>query len=156
MKEFVLRNFQYNAWANDAACASIETLALGAPQRERALKLLGHLLSAGALWRSRILGEDVRGRDVWPVLTLEECRTYAATEASAWSKYLAGISDADIESSIEYSNIKGDSFKNQLADILLHAANHGTYHRGQVALLVREADGKPAVTDFIAFARLHP
>jgi uncharacterized damage-inducible protein DinB len=156
MKESVLRNFQYNAWANEAACASIETLALGAPHRERALKLLGHVLAAGALWRSRILGEDVRGRDVWPVLTLEECRAYVAAEACAWLNYLAGISDADIERPIEYSNIKGDPFKNQLADILQHAANHGTYHRGQIALLVREADGKPAVTDFIAFARLNP
>jgi uncharacterized damage-inducible protein DinB len=38
-------------------------------------------------------------------------------------------------------------------DILLHVALHGSYHRGQVALLVREAANKPAPTDYIGFVR---
>ena len=36
---------------------------------------------------------------------------------------------------------------------LQHLANHGTYHRGQVATLLRQLGVKPVSTDLIAFYR---
>jgi uncharacterized damage-inducible protein DinB len=38
-----------------------------------------------------------------------------------------------------------------LAHLLQHLANHSTYHRGQVALMIRQLAAKPLATDFAMF-----
>ena len=38
-----------------------------------------------------------------------------------------------------------------LALLMQHVANHSTYHRGQVALMMRQLAGKPLSTDFAMF-----
>jgi uncharacterized damage-inducible protein DinB len=38
-----------------------------------------------------------------------------------------------------------------LANLMQHLANHSTYHRGQVALMLRQLDAKPMATDFHLF-----
>jgi uncharacterized damage-inducible protein DinB len=38
-----------------------------------------------------------------------------------------------------------------LAHLMQHVANHSTYHRGQVALMLRQLGAEPAATDFHVF-----
>jgi uncharacterized damage-inducible protein DinB len=38
-----------------------------------------------------------------------------------------------------------------LAHLMQHLANHSTYHRGQVALMMRQIDAEPLATDFHVF-----
>jgi uncharacterized damage-inducible protein DinB len=38
-----------------------------------------------------------------------------------------------------------------LANLMQHLANHSTYHRGQVARMIRQLDAKPPATDFHLF-----
>jgi len=45
------------------------------------------------------------------------------------------------------------AFRSRVEDILLHVVLHGCYHRGQVAIALREAGAEPSATDFIAFVR---
>jgi len=39
----------------------------------------------------------------------------------------------------------------RLAYLMQHVANHSTYHRGQVALMMRQLDAEPVTTDFHVF-----
>ena len=39
----------------------------------------------------------------------------------------------------------------RLAHLMQHVANHSTYHRGQVALMMRQLGSEPAATDFHVF-----
>jgi len=39
----------------------------------------------------------------------------------------------------------------RLAHLMQHLANHSTYHRGQVALMMRQLDAEPLATDFHEF-----
>lgn len=39
----------------------------------------------------------------------------------------------------------------RLAHLMQHMANHSTYHRGQVSLMMRQIGAQPAATDFHAF-----
>ena len=39
----------------------------------------------------------------------------------------------------------------RLSHLMQHLANHSTYHRGQVALMMRQLDAKPVATDFHVF-----
>jgi uncharacterized damage-inducible protein DinB len=52
---------------------------------------------------------------------------------------------------IEYKNLKGDAFAKPVWEILLHVVNHGTYHRGQIAAMLRQLGHVPPSTDFIYF-----
>jgi uncharacterized damage-inducible protein DinB len=39
----------------------------------------------------------------------------------------------------------------RLVHLMQHLANHSTYHRGQVALMMRQLDAEPVATDFHVF-----
>jgi uncharacterized damage-inducible protein DinB len=38
-----------------------------------------------------------------------------------------------------------------LANLMQHLANHSTYHRGQIVLMMRQLDAEPLATDFHVF-----
>lgn len=42
-----------------------------------------------------------------------------------------------------------------LAHLMQHMANHSTYHRGQVSLMMRQLDAEPVATDFARFLLMH-
>lgn len=39
----------------------------------------------------------------------------------------------------------------RLVHLMQHLANHSTYHRGQIALMMRQLDAAPLATDFHVF-----
>ena len=41
--------------------------------------------------------------------------------------------------------------QNSLASLMQYLANHSTYHRGQVGVMIRQLDAKPVATDFHLF-----
>ena len=45
----------------------------------------------------------------------------------------------NLVSVVVYRNSRGERFERSLHDVLDHVANHGTHHRGQIVLLLRQA-----------------
>jgi uncharacterized damage-inducible protein DinB len=93
---------------------------------------------------------------VWPALDLDACSTLAQANHAEFSALLASLDHSALEADVPYTNSAGIAFRTSRLDILLHVALHGCYHRGQVALTLREAGVEPAPTDYIAFARGAP
>ena len=152
MRQLLERLAAHLAWADDRALASLEV----APEPPaEALALLGHVLAAEHVWLRRIAGEPAVV-PVWPSLRLAECRALAAKNREELISRIAATDDADLERPVRYVNSAGAEFTNTVADILTHVCLHGTYHRGQVALLVRRAGAEPRATDYIAFIRGAP
>jgi len=145
------------AWADARVLGGLRDSPGGDP---RALELFAHVLGAEHVWLSRIRGAEPRVA-VWPTLTLEACANLAAENAAGLRAVLdeaaaAGDGASGLQREVAYVNSAGRAFRSTRADILLHAALHGSYHRGQVALLVRQSGGVPASTDYIALARGAP
>jgi uncharacterized damage-inducible protein DinB len=137
------------AWADEAALAALRD----APGSDtRGLAFYSHVLGAEATWLARILGHpsDVA---VWPTLALDEAAALAARNAADFRTLIAPLTDSDLTREIQYRNSAGQEFRSMLEDILLHVALHGSYHRGQISLIVRGGSGEPAATDYIAFVR---
>jgi uncharacterized damage-inducible protein DinB len=137
------------AWADEAALAALRD----APGSDtRGLAFYSHVLGAEATWLARILGHpsDVA---VWPTLALDEAAALAARNAADFRTLIAPVTDSDLTREIQYRNSAGQEFRSMLEDILLHVALHGSYHRGQISLIVRGGGGEPAATDYIAFVR---
>ena len=139
-------------WADSAVLAALRE-APGTDQR--ALTLYAHVVGAEAVWIARIAGRtpDVA---VWPTLSLEEAGSLARRNADELMALTASSTPDDFAREIEYRNSAGVQFRSTLEDILLHVALHGSYHRGQVSLVIRDGGGEPAPTDYIAYIRGAP
>ncbi len=67
-------------------------------------------------------------------------------------RFTAGDFDS-LNTQPNYKNLKGSLFETLLSDILAHMVNHGSYHRGQIASLIKKSGGEPAGTDYIGYVR---
>jgi len=139
-------------WADAAA---LEALRRSSGSDTRALTIYSHVLGAEAVWLARLAGRpsDVA---VWPILSLEQAASLAERNAAELDAPLVSLSPDDLGREIDYRTSDGRAFRSSIEDILLHVALHGSYHRGQIALLIRGGGGEPASTDYIAFIRGAP
>ncbi|HEY4219377.1 MAG TPA: DinB family protein [Gemmatimonadaceae bacterium] len=143
--------FDHVAWADTQARAAIDTLPAGSPERTQAVRLYSHIAAAEHVWLARLEGRTP-AHAIWPDLTLDAAAALAAESAAGLRAMAAHGPDALMQE-VEYRNSTGKAFRNTVADVLTHVALHGSYHRGQIALLTRQGGGAPAITDYIAFVR---
>jgi len=148
--DYFKRLFTYNDWANQRY---LDTFASMEEIPERLKLLLTHTLVAQQLWLSRLKGDSSQGLDIWEVQSLEQMRAVSAESSKELMDYLKACEPNDIDCLCNYNNTKGVPFKTPVGDIIIHVANHGTYHRPQLATLLRQMDIDPPVTDYIAFSR---
>ena len=159
----------YEVWANDLALTSIEGCERGllsqasrigaAPavvheKYARALAIMSHILWARRRWLSRLGACEApptgMPAEEWPVTRLRgECLELDGH----WQRYLSGLKQADLAKVVRYQSGDGRPQADSVSDIITQAQNHSTYHRGQIATLVKQCGGEPAETDFIVFAR---
>jgi len=159
-KQGMVRLFDYCEWANRRFLDSVAPLA--AEDYKRDLKgshggihgTLVHTYGAEFVWHQRFGGvspSSLPGEEqLTDLAALRERWGALEAERRAWLESLAA--DAG-ERVIEYRNFKGDPFSSRLWPLVQHLANHGSYHRGQVAVFLRQLGVKPPVTDLVAFDR---
>jgi len=152
LKEHFARLVDHLEWADQRALTSLRSAA-NAPAK--ALELFSHILGSEHVWLSRMYGVPSR-LAVWPKLSLEECGKIAAENAAQLRKVVDGLTDDALERGITYKNSAGEQYTSTLEDILTHVFMHGSYHRGQMASLIRAAGDTPAPTDYIFFSRGSP
>lgn len=149
MKEYFLKLFRYNEWANNRI---LEVLVSTPVQNGDILKLFSHMISAQRLWLERILNSNIIF-EIWNTESLEGCIQMSKESSLAWIKFLEKTDEASLKKSVHYVNTKGLPFDNTIEDILAHVINHSTYHRAQLARMLRQEDIQPPVTDYIVFRR---
>ncbi len=142
--DYFARLLRYDAWANAETLASLRPGAAPA----KALRWMGHIVGASALWLSRIKQEPP-AMAVWPDLDLDGCAAGIERLAAGWPRYLGTLAPADLEEGVGYRNSLGEYWTSTVGDILTHVPMHGAYHRAQIAAAVRESGRSPAYTDFI-------
>ena len=152
--------YRYNAWAN---CLTFEALVQhGARSEEshdprsllaQAALILTHVLRAEEVWHARIHGGEGPVAQLWESLPVEQLSPLAQECARGWQTLLGDLSADGLAGTVAYQNSKGERFEQSLNEVLEHVANHGTHHRGQIVLLLRQAGFAPPVTDLIAYQR---
>ncbi|MCC5937603.1 MAG: damage-inducible protein DinB [Lunatimonas sp.] len=116
---------------------------------DKAFGLLNHILNAHQIWNSRI--QPVQ--QPFGVWARRELDWESQIDRNNYAFSISLLASIDLESSVVYTNSKGQTFENRVADILFHIVNHSTYHRGQIATLFRESGLQPVVTDYIMLKR---
>jgi uncharacterized damage-inducible protein DinB len=149
-KEDASRLFEHMWWADERV---MHVLSRDANPPDRALRLYTHLLAAENVWMDRILG-NTPTVPIWPEPNLAACRTMAQ-RARENSRILLNT-PVDFGRVVHYTNSAGQPFDTRLDDILLQVVLHGAYHRGQIALLLRDGGFEPSPTDYILYVRGFP
>lgn len=142
--------FEYDYWSNKGVLKVLKEC-INPP--EKALQLLSHMLAAEKVWYARLMEQDSSKLHIWPEYSWEECQKLAGEVFRNWMSYLEDLSAGSLDEKVLYWNSKGTAFETAIGDILTHVVIHGGYHRGQIAMLLRQADAKPAATDYVAYVR---
>jgi uncharacterized damage-inducible protein DinB len=146
MKEEFKDLFEYSHQVNQKLMALLTENRSGIS--ERTVQLVNHLLNAHQIWNARILGEKCFG--VWQLNKWEDLNVI---DRQNYIKSLQLVEVLDMEAWITYKNSSGAKLSDKTKDILFHIINHSTYHRAQIALLLREQGIDPINTDYIFYKR---
>ncbi len=153
--------FLYNSWANDRVVSVVATV----PEEEYHKDLrsshggihgtLVHLMGAEEIWIKRWLGERptrIARPEEYPGFT-ELCAHWKEVDGRAHAFVDALRSDEDIHRIVQYADLRGNPYAQPLGRLMQHVVNHSSYHRGQVACLLRQTGIKPVDTDLVVFYR---
>lgn len=143
-----MRMARYNGWANQRVLTKLWENS----SENESLGKLSHIALAESVWLSRLKGNHVK-KNIFQVLSLPELESLILENNTDWLALLQNMDETDFTKAIDYFTIKGDPSQNSIADVLTHVFNHGTYHRAQIATILRQRGIDPIGTDFILFAR---
>ncbi|WP_336687471.1 DinB family protein [Chryseobacterium bernardetii] len=146
MKEKLIDLFEYTYHFNAEMIKVIaESRAL---VDDKTISLINHTLNAQQIWNARILGETTF--EVWQINPFESLVEINHTN---FLKSIDIIRNFDPDQRIEYQNSRGTKFENTIFEMLFHAVNHSTYHRGQINSLLKQSGLTPLLTDYIFYKR---
>ncbi|MGP8217352.1 MAG: DinB family protein [Bacteroidia bacterium] len=149
MKEHTQLLFQYEKWATARVLDAMKQLPI---QDEKCLEWMAHILLAQQIWYSRL--NYISGpHSGWEKKTLAECVKLFESNTNLWADYCNNLNEAELLKTITYKNTKGDTFENNVKDILTHVINHSTYHRGQIIAALKGKLPTLPSTDYIFFMR---
>lgn len=152
--------YDFNSWANQRtreACASLsnEQLTRDLASSFRSVRdTLVHLYSGEWVWLERWRGNSpiaFPSAADFPDLAAIELR-WAEIDRGL-HEFVAGLKADDLTRTLKYRLMSGKEMESPYWQMLQHLANHGTYHRGQIATMLRQLGAKPNSTDLIAFYR---
>lgn len=152
--------YDYNSWANHRtldSCASLTDTQflqdLGSSFASIRDTLV-HSMLVEWVWFERWHG---RAPDKYPA-----AREFPnlGTLRARWSQierdlvtYIASLKPEDLVRVVHHKTIAGVPQAQPLWQMLQHLVNHGTYHRGQIATMLRQSKATPPSTDLIVFYR---
>jgi uncharacterized damage-inducible protein DinB len=149
MKKYFLKLYQFNAWANERVIACLKQQDV---KDEKTLSVFGHVLAAQFLWLHRIKGLTPPNVKLWGDYSLDTLEKMVVDANQQWLDFVERNDNFDRE--LTYTNYTGDPYTNNVESIMMHLVNHCSYHRAQVALLLRQQGFEPINTDLITYDRV--
>ena len=149
MREFLVEMFDYNRYANNLF---IDVIQKNNFNNLIINRLFSHILNVHDLWLSR-LGKRKPNFGIWEIHDNESLfdmnqQLYIETIA-----FINSFSDNDLDGKIRYLNTKGESYENSSKEGLMQLINHGTHHRSQIALVLRQLGLEPPKSDYLYYLR---
>jgi uncharacterized damage-inducible protein DinB len=150
MKTYLLKLYQYNAWANRRVIGCLERQAV---TDEKIVSIFAHCVAANFIWYNRFMGLPKSDYKLWGGgYAIADLKKMVEDANELWMSFID--SNNSFDRVLKYHNYVGDYYENNIQDIMIHLVNHGSYHRGQVAVLLRERGYEPVNTDLITYDRV--
>jgi uncharacterized damage-inducible protein DinB len=136
-------------WANKKV---INTLKKQQVADKKILTLMSHVLSALNIWLARIENRSTEHYPLWQMYDIDQLEEMADDIGARWLLYIER--NEKFDGVLIYKNYVGLPYENKIENIMIHLVNHSTYHRAQIATLLRQAGLEPINTDFITYDRV--
>ena len=149
MKSYFNNLFRYDKWATQQLLSKFD---YQPPINQRIYELLSHVLSAQQIWLDRC-NNATQSVALWAERTPESLRYDTERYYLSWINYLDGLETAEFDKMVNYTNSKGDTFTTRLTDIIAHVINHGTHHRGEMLIHMKQEGFELPNIDYITFVR---
>ena len=159
--------FDHKAWADDELLAQLQALDPAAHEKDRhtCIRILNHVhvvdrLFQAQLQRAPLPFAGTNTPDTPALAALHE----AVRETDGWYRQqLHRLADDELDERIAFHFVDGDAGCMTRAEMLLHVAMHGSYHRGAVGRILVQCGLTPPrdlLTGFLHLAqperRQHP
>jgi uncharacterized damage-inducible protein DinB len=150
MKEYFLKLFHYNHWANELILQKIYE---SGTQDAEIIKIMSHIVNAQMVWFSRVSGKKELARKIWELYNLQELANASKESSRLWYFFISEMDESTLDLDISYHNSLGEPMITSCMDMVIQVLNHGTYHRGQLAKLMRQKNIDPPMTDYFIYTR---
>jgi uncharacterized damage-inducible protein DinB len=139
-----------------AMLASVPAERRNAPEFQKAVDRMAHLVAARRRWLHR-LGHLAEAPGPFPKGTaLAELPALIADTEAAWVAYLSRLDEEELARALEWQGPDGRRYRWDVEGVLTQVFGHAWYHRGQIAQLVTGLGGKTVDTDYILWCKLTP
>ena len=151
--------YDYNRWANNRFLDATSGLTDEEFIRDMQSSFpsvratLEHILQAEWIWLQRWHGVSPVEVPPWDTTTQASLRAQWRIIEDQQRDYLGSLTDQDLTSVIDYRTFASQPFSQPLWQLMRHVVNHSTYHRGQVATILRQLGMPVPVSDLVAFYR---
>ncbi|MDO8349246.1 MAG: DinB family protein [Planctomycetota bacterium] len=152
---------EYHYWARDRALAAAAVLTTEQFTRDLGSSFgsvrdtLAHVYGADSIWCARWNGESPTSlprADQFP--DLAALRKAWAELEGRMRRFVGTLDAAGLDKTCTYTALNGKTATFPFWQMLQHLVNHGSYHRGQVATLLRQLGAAAGTSmDLIAFYR---
>ncbi len=148
-------NLEFMKWADEIMLAALLKVPAERASADTGssfksmLDTLNHVYLAELVWFKRIQGENTKLAEL-------EVPADAAALAQAWAdlhKNWLDWAPEDWAGPFTFRNNAGAESTMPYWQIAMHVINHGSYHRGQFATMLRQAGIVPPGTDLITYYR---
>ena len=112
---------------------------------------LAHCLFADGIWFHRIQQLPFTRPKLEDFSSSQDLQAAWKPISERWTDL---IQQTELEQTIKYTALDGQAFENSFEEITRHVINHGTYHRGQIMMMLRLLGHQAVATDWIAYSRL--
>ncbi len=153
--------YGYNRWANGRLLAAAATLVPELLTRDLAVShrsvwgTLQHIAWGEWLWLGRWRIHTPTGLNPQGCRDLAALRTRWAEIEREQLEFLQRLTAPDLKRPVTYDNPPGTRWTYDLGHMLQHLVNHSTYHRGQVAAMLRQLGTIPPATDYLVYFDEH-
>lgn len=151
----------YHYWARDRLLAALEPLPPEQFNRDLGnsfksiRETVVHTYAAEWAWHSRWHGQSptaLMTSDAFP--DVAAIRNAWADHEQKMRAFLESLGEDGVTRVIEYKLLSGQPGSSPIWQMLQHAVNHASYHRGQVTTMLRQLGAQPPKSmDMIAFYR---
>jgi uncharacterized damage-inducible protein DinB len=137
-------------WADERLLAAVP-----ASTSSAMLQTLNHIYRAEAVWLRRVLGETAAQlAHIEEASDPEALRLLWSPVNQGWIDWAAPLQDdASWSQIVPHQDSRGNFHQLPVWLVVMHVVNHGSYHRGQVARMMREEGITPPATDLVIYYR---
>lgn len=152
----LLALYDYDSWANERVVRTLRAL----PEADYVREMGGgwpsvratfvHIAGATDAWAERFAGKDVLVLPKESDLPgLEEAVALLQRAEEKHRAHLRTLTREKLDRAFSWKNLSGDVKTAPFWVVVRHVVNHQTYHRGQIASMVRRLGHAPLPTDMV-------